>query len=101
MIQLNMRILHSPAAYSPYMEGHRSGLQARVIFVWLKTLFQPTDYNTFQSRLLFIPLLCIRRHFSLKKHQIEPSFYMMSDVHSVNIYWIYNKHFRYATSYIP
>ena len=62
------------AAYCPYyMEVHRSGSQARVIFLWLKTLFQPADYNIFQSRLLFIPLLGIRRDFPLEKHQIEPS----------------------------
>ena len=66
MIQLSTCILRSVAGYSPYIEGCRSGSQARVIFLWLKTLFQPTDYNIFQSRLLFIPLLRIRRDFQLK-----------------------------------
>ena len=41
MIQLSTCILRSTAAYSPYMEGCRSGLQASVVFLWLKTLFKP------------------------------------------------------------
>ena len=58
------------------MEVGRSGSQAKVIFLWLKTLFQPADYNIFQSRLLFIPLLRIRRDFSPEKHEIESNLYM-------------------------